>query len=135
MHHEPDRAAHASFTGDINEQHPRLLPMLAFSVAGMLIPESWILRPLLSLFGFGPAGPVKGAQRSHSYNMAQFNPVGSAAAWLQRYFWGAAVRAGSWFSLLQAAGMGMIPKWAGLAIKVPLAIGGGMLGMLLPCFH
>ena len=47
--------------GDINEQHPQLLPALAFSVVVMLIPESWILRPFLSMFGFGPAGPVKGA--------------------------------------------------------------------------
>lgn len=47
--------------GDINEQHPQLLPALAVSVAVMLIPESWILRPLLSMFGFGPEGPIKGA--------------------------------------------------------------------------
>jgi len=101
--------------GDINEQHPQLLTTLVFSVAALLIPESWILRPFLSLFGFGPAGPVKG----------------SAATWLQRRFWGGAVRAGSWFSLLQAAGMGVIPKWAGLAIKVPLLAGGLLTTSLL----
>jgi len=104
--------------GDINEQHPKLLPILAFSVAVLLIPESWILRPFLSLFGFGPAGPVKG----------------SVAAWLQRRFWGAAVDAGSWFSWLQAAGMGVIPKWASLVTKVPLLVG-GLSAMLLPCFN
>jgi len=104
--------------GDINEQHPQLLPTLAFSVAALLIPESWILRPFLSLFGFGPAGPVKG----------------SAAAWLQSYFWGAAVEAGSWFSCLQAAGMGTIPKWAGLATKAPLLVG-GLWAMLLSFFN
>ncbi|KAF8128198.1 hypothetical protein EV363DRAFT_1341128 [Boletus edulis] len=102
--------------GDINEQHPQLLPALAFSVAVMLIPESWILRPFLSVFGFGPAGPVKG----------------SVAAWLQRRFWGAAVEAGSWFSWLQAAGMGVLPKWAGLVTKIPFLIG-SILAMLLPC--
>ena len=26
----------------------------------MIIPEGWILRPILSMFGFGPKGPVKG---------------------------------------------------------------------------
>ncbi|KAH0828908.1 hypothetical protein J3R83DRAFT_2327 [Lanmaoa asiatica] len=104
--------------GDINEQHPQLLPAIAFSVVALLIPESWILRPFLSLLGFGPAGPVKG----------------SAAAWLQRRFWGVAVDAGSWFSWLQKAGMGIYPKWAGLATKVPLLVG-GLLAMLLPCFN
>ena len=47
--------------GDINEQHPQLLPALGFSVAAMLIPQSWILKPFLSMFGFGPAGPIRGA--------------------------------------------------------------------------
>ncbi|KAG6375252.1 hypothetical protein JVT61DRAFT_3468 [Boletus reticuloceps] len=46
--------------GDINEQHPKLFPALAFSVVVLLIPESWILRPFLRVFGFGPYGPVKG---------------------------------------------------------------------------
>ena len=59
--------------------------------------------------------------------------VGSIAAWMQRRLWGAAVKAGSWFSLLQAAGMGKIPTWAGLGIKIPLAIGGGLLVTRLPC--
>lgn len=57
---------HMHHIGDINEQHPQLLPALAFSVAALLIPESWILRPLLSVFGFGPAGPVKGALKLSS---------------------------------------------------------------------
>lgn len=67
--------------------------------------------------------------------MAQFDPVGSTAALFQKYFWGAAVKAGSWFSILQAAGMGVIPNWAALAIKVPLVIGGGLLGMVFPFFN
>jgi hypothetical protein len=120
--------------GDINEQHPQLLPALAFSVTALLIPESWILRPFLSLFGFGPAGPVKGALKSQNCTFeAQLYTVGSAAAWLQRRLWGAAVESGSWFSWLQAAGMGVIPKWAGLVTKVPLLVG-GLLATLLPCF-
>ncbi|KAF8551540.1 hypothetical protein OG21DRAFT_1524388 [Imleria badia] len=101
---------------DINEQYPQLLPVLAFSVAALLVPESWILRPFLSMFGFGPMGPVKG----------------STAALLQSRFWGAAVDGDSWFSWLQAAGMGAIPTWGGLVTKVPLLVG-GLLAMLLPC--
>ncbi|KAF8545927.1 hypothetical protein OG21DRAFT_1306960 [Imleria badia] len=101
--------------GDINEQFPQLLPALTFSATILLIPESWILRPFLSLFGFGPSGPIKGLP----------------AAWLQRYFWGAAVESGSWFAWLQAAGMGGLPEWAGLITKAPLLIG-GVLAMLLP---
>ncbi|KAI9460433.1 hypothetical protein HD554DRAFT_1586953 [Boletus coccyginus] len=101
--------------GDINEQHPKLLPALIFSVAVLLIPESWILKSFLRLFGFGLTGPVKG----------------SAAAWMQSYFFGAAVEAGSWFSLLQAAGMGTLPGWAGFAITAPLLIGDA-LALLLP---
>ncbi|KAF8548040.1 hypothetical protein OG21DRAFT_1423796, partial [Imleria badia] len=121
--------------GDINEQHPQLLPALAFSVAALLIPESWILRPFLSLFGFGPSGPVKGALRPRNCTFkAQLCNVGSAAAWLQRRFWGAAVASGSWFAWLQAAGMGVLPKWAGLVTKMPLWIG-GILAMLLPCLN
>ncbi|KAG9308586.1 hypothetical protein JVU11DRAFT_11690 [Chiua virens] len=104
--------------GDINEQHPKLLPILAFSVAALLIPESWILRPFLSLFGFGPTGPMKG----------------SAAAWLQSRLWGATVEAGSWFSLLQKAGMGVIPKWAGFIGKGTLLLGGLIAILLSPCF-
>jgi hypothetical protein len=35
-------------------------PGLFISIALLLIPESWFLRPLLRIFGFGPLGPVKG---------------------------------------------------------------------------
>jgi len=62
---------------------------------------------------------------------AQIDIAGSAAAWLQSYFFGAAVGAGSWFSCLQAAGMGvLLPTWVGLVTKVPLLIGGVMAAML-----
>jgi len=82
--------------GDIIEQYPTLLEMLLFSISILVVPEAWILRPVLSLFGFGPYGPIKG----------------SAAAWAQRFFWGAAVKEGSWFSRLQRAAMKFpeIPK-------------------------
>jgi len=101
--------------GDINEQHPQLLSALVFSVAGMLLPEAWILKSFLSVFGFGPAGPVKG----------------SIAAWMQRYFWGAAVKSGSWFAFLQAAGMGVIPKWTRIVMRLPE---GWILGLSLSVF-
>ena len=68
---------------------------------------------------------MKGALRPRNCTVdAQLDIVGSAAAWLQRRFWGAAVDPGSWFSWLQAAGMGVLPKWAGLVTKTPLLIGG-----------
>jgi hypothetical protein len=47
--------------GDLTEQHPILLETLLFSGAILFIPEVWILRPVLSIFGFGPSGPVKGS--------------------------------------------------------------------------
>ncbi|KIY68215.1 hypothetical protein CYLTODRAFT_395722 [Cylindrobasidium torrendii FP15055 ss-10] len=71
------------------EEHPTFIANVCFVIAGLLLSEVLILRPILALFGFGPYGPIKG----------------TAAAWAQRYFWGAAVEAGSWFARLQAAGM------------------------------
>ncbi|TFK44809.1 hypothetical protein BDQ12DRAFT_717958 [Crucibulum laeve] len=76
-------------TGNLIDNHPQLVAFILLSGAALIIPEGWILRPLLRLFGFGPYGPVKG----------------SAAAWAQRQFWGAAVKEGSWFAGLQSAGM------------------------------
>lgn len=66
-------------------------PDLFISIALLLIPENWFLGPLLRIFGFGPLGPVKG----------------SAAAWLQGQLWGGAIKEGSWFAILQSAGMKM----------------------------
>ncbi|KAJ7129314.1 hypothetical protein C8R44DRAFT_776488 [Mycena epipterygia] len=84
--------------GDLAEQHPNLLEALLFSGAVMLIPNYWLLRPLLSLFGFGPIGPVKG----------------TPAAWAQRVFFGAAVQKGNWFALLTKAAMTIKPPgWLG----------------------
>ena len=109
--------------------------MLVFSVAVLAIPESWILRPFVRMFGFGTGGPVKGTlkRQNHTFE-TQVDAVGSAAAWMQRYFFGAEVPSGSWFAWLQAAGMGTMPKWAGLITKLPL-LAGGLLAMLLPCFN
>lgn len=75
--------------GDIAEQHPDLVEILLITAVFMIIPEGWILRPVARLFGIGPYGPVKG----------------STAAWAQRTFYGAEVKAGSWFAHLQRAGM------------------------------
>ncbi|KAN0098015.1 hypothetical protein V8E55_002461 [Tylopilus felleus] len=97
--------------GDINEQHPELLSFLVFSVAILLVPEAWILRSFLSVFGFGPAGPIKG----------------SPAAWMQSRFLGGTVKSGSWFSWLQSAGM--LSRWNGFVTTIPLLIG----LILLPC--
>ncbi|TFK44810.1 hypothetical protein BDQ12DRAFT_36758 [Crucibulum laeve] len=80
-------------TGNFIDNHPQLVEIILFSGAALIIPESWFLRPLLSLFGFGPYGPVKG----------------STAAWAQRTFWGGAVKEGSWFARMQSAGM-KLPK-------------------------
>ncbi|KAI9460435.1 hypothetical protein HD554DRAFT_1587094 [Boletus coccyginus] len=115
---KPKVQALMAAVGDINERYPRLLPFLIFSVMVLLVPQWWILKPFLSLFGFGLAGPVKA----------------SAAAWMQSYFFGATVGAGSWFSWLQAAGMGVLPAWAGLVTKAPLLIGGA-IAALFPGFN
>jgi len=98
--------------GDLVEQHPDLLSALLFTFAVMLIPEYWVLRPLLRLFGFGPIGPVKG----------------TAASWAQRVFYGAAVNKGSWFAYLDKAAMTLkAPGWAGwLGGLLGLGLGGGL---------
>jgi hypothetical protein len=102
-------------TGDLIEQHPVLFSTLVFSATAMLIPESWILRPLLSMIGYGPYGPIKG----------------SPAAWAQRRFWGAAVSKGSWFAFLQRAGM------KGISVRPIMGAIGGAIGAIVgstPCF-
>lgn len=87
--------------GDIIEQYPMAAEMLLMGISIMLLGSAPpFLQTLLSLFGFGPAGPIKG----------------TAASWAQRYFWGAAVQQGSWFALLQHMGMkGVAPVWNLLA--------------------
>lgn len=102
-------------TGDLIEQHPDLFAALMFAGAVMLIPESWILRPFLFVMGFGPDGPIKG----------------SPAAWAQRQFWGAAVRRGSWFAILQRLGM----KGASGIRPILGAIGGGLGGLFGKIFN
>lgn len=62
------RVVLSSDAGDLVEQHPDLLSALLITGAVMLIPEYLVLRPLLSLFGFGPMGPVKGTQKSKKSN-------------------------------------------------------------------
>ncbi|GJE93550.1 hypothetical protein PsYK624_097090 [Phanerochaete sordida] len=99
-------------TGDLIEQHPILFETLLFAGTAMLIPESWLLRPVLSMFGFGPYGPVKG----------------TSAAWAQRTFYGAAVTKNSWFSALQRAGMkGTVPRKIIGGIGAGIGAGVGVL--------
>jgi len=102
-------------TGDLIEQHPVLFSTLMFTGAMLLIPESWILRPLLGVMGFGPYGPIKG----------------SPAAWAQRQFWGAAVQKGSWFAILQSLGM----KGASGIRPILSAAGGGIGALFGKIFH
>ena len=59
-----------SLIGDLIEQHPVLISTLVFAGVAMLIPESWILRPLLRMVGFGPDGPVKGRQPICDYMLS-----------------------------------------------------------------
>ncbi|KAF8076827.1 hypothetical protein FPV67DRAFT_1472795 [Lyophyllum atratum] len=74
-------------TGELIDDHPIIFAIIEFG-GFLLVPESWLLRPILGLFGFGSRGISKG----------------SAAASLQRIFWGGAVRKGSWFAMLQSMG-------------------------------
>ncbi|KAJ7498570.1 hypothetical protein FB451DRAFT_1202324 [Mycena latifolia] len=98
--------------GDLAEQHPDLLEALLFTGAVLLIPDYWLLRPLLGLFGFGPTGPVKG----------------TTASWAQRVFYGAAVSKGSWFALLDKAAMTIkAPGWWGW-IGGTIGVGLGAIG-------
>ncbi|KAF8809013.1 hypothetical protein BYT27DRAFT_7163324 [Phlegmacium glaucopus] len=73
-------------------EHPVLFTTLAVSAVILVIPKSFFLRPIFGLLGFGPLGPVKGTFATSS----------------QRFFFGAAVVKGSWFSTLQRVGMKMV---------------------------
>ncbi|KAF7355696.1 hypothetical protein MSAN_01487400 [Mycena sanguinolenta] len=73
--------------GDLAEQHPHLLAALLVAGSLMLVPA--FLRPLLQLFGFGRAGPVKG----------------TVASWAQSVFYGPAVSKGSLFAWAQKSVM------------------------------
>jgi len=97
-------------TGDLIQENPVLFNTLISCVAGMVIPEAWILRPLLSVLGYGLYGPIKG----------------SPAAWAQLQFWGAAVEKGSWFAILQRAGM----KGVSSSIRPIMGVIGGTMGAL-----
>jgi hypothetical protein len=95
-------------TGDLIEQHPFLFAALfeVLSIGLTMVPGFWLLRLLLRIFGFGSAGPMKGAV----VNLYELSPTeslgaGTAASWAQRAFYGAAVSKGSWFSFLQKAAM------------------------------
>jgi len=108
-------------TGDLAEQHPIILETLAFSVAILVLPESALLKPIIRIFGIGPAGPIKG----------------SPATWAQRRFFGGVIPKGSWFSRLQSAAMKAGPSpgaWKGVWGSIGLGVGlsgslfGGCMG-------
>ncbi|RXW18812.1 hypothetical protein EST38_g7041 [Candolleomyces aberdarensis] len=80
--------------GDFVDKHPELAQVIVITAVCFLIPESFILRPVLYVFGFGTAGPLKG----------------SLAAWIQSKFWGGAVAKGSWFAYFQRAAMKIVVK-------------------------
>lgn len=118
------------------DNHPVLVETLLFSGAALLIPEAWFLRPFLSLFGFGPYGPMKGESLAHLCHSARVDSncyIGSAAAWAQRRFWGAAVAEGSWFARLQAAGMKVIPPGTGKKVAGSIGLGLGIVGSMFRC--
>ncbi|KAG0698009.1 hypothetical protein DFH29DRAFT_943524 [Suillus ampliporus] len=90
--------------GDLAEQHPDLANVLLFTAIapllpgiaaalspeiGLLLEETWLLRQVLRMVGFGPLGPMKG----------------TAAAWLQRWLFGPIIPKGSWFAALQRLAM------------------------------
>ncbi|GBE89582.1 hypothetical protein SCP_1602450 [Sparassis crispa] len=75
--------------GDLAEQNPVSLTVLLHYGTVLLIPESWLLRALLGLFGFPPVGPVKDMIASHA----------------QHFFFGAPVRKDRGFTFLQVAAM------------------------------
>jgi len=91
--------------GNMVDNHPILIDIILTSTVLMILPEDFILLPLLRVFGFGLLGPVRG----------------SAATWAQRTFFGAVVKRGSWFSRLQSAAMKWVPS--GLSKKVGIGAG------------
>jgi hypothetical protein len=73
----------------------------------VVLPELWLLRQVLRMFGFGPLGPVKGAFLHDCGAERLFNMifVGGVAAWMQRWLFGPAVPKGGWFAMLQSLAM------------------------------
>lgn len=63
----------------------------------------------------------------------QYCGIGTAAAMIQRRFWGASVKEGSWFSYLQRAGMKGVPPGAGKKVIGGISAGIGMGASLLGC--
>lgn len=57
--------------------------------------------------------------------VVQWPKTGSAAAWLQRAFWGGAVARGSWFAILQSLGMTLAGGWV-----EKVAVGTGLAAIL-----
>jgi len=68
-----------------NNNHPELLVLLFSPVIVQIIPEGFILWPILRFLGFSRLGPVKDsiAARSHSFFFGTNVPRGSLFAWFQ----------------------------------------------------
>ncbi|KAF9565510.1 hypothetical protein CPC08DRAFT_166928 [Agrocybe pediades] len=97
--------------GKLADEHPAVANAIVVAAVMGTVPsigELIVLRPLLTVLGFGPAGPIKG----------------SLAASMQMFFFGRMIIPGSWFSLLQS--VSMKPKGAaiGIAGALKLAIAG-----------
>jgi hypothetical protein len=93
--------------GDLFEQHQELAITLLIAGIVMLLPELFILRQVLRIFGFGPQGPIKGAFLYDCGAERLFNMlfVGGVAAWLQGWLFGPTVPKGGWFAMLQSLAM------------------------------
>jgi len=81
---------------------------LLFAAIATVLPQLWLLRRVLLMFGFGPQGPIKGSflydcDAEQLFNMTLI--VGGIAAWLQGWLFGPAVPKGGWFAMLQRLAM------------------------------
>jgi hypothetical protein len=97
-----------STIGNLAVQHPVFAEFLRVAATGLII-DIFVFRPFLRLVGFGPLGPIRGEKSSPTLLISPITSLtsltGSLAAYAQGYIFGAFVPAGSWFSLLQRAGM------------------------------
>jgi hypothetical protein len=108
---------HALVTiGDVAEQHPGIFDALMFFGATLVVPELWILKPIIKVFGIGPAGPIKDTYASSA----------------QSRFFGRKVTKGSWFSILQSVAMGGLrPSGTAKKILGAISMGFGIFGRYL----
>ncbi|KAF4621312.1 hypothetical protein D9613_000771 [Agrocybe pediades] len=97
--------------GKLADEHPAVANAIVVAAVMGTVPSIGkliVLRPLLTVLGFGPAGPIKG----------------SLAASMQRFFFGGMIIPGGWFSLLQSVSMKPTGVAIGIANALKLAIAG-----------